>query len=395
MKQVITYNTRIFPKNKENFQLLLDTMLEHQKVWNYMSHYTYKTKNINKKLIHDSNYYKCRKLFPKCPSQIIIRAKDSVYATYKAIKSNKQFSKMKKAAKQENLSIRLDKRIYTFLPDNQIKLTTIGKRIVCDFTPYDKLQELLSTYTLCDPLIFYKDNQFWLSMSFEIPTPIHIENSYLGVDLGIRRMVTTSEGKAITDKQFLKHKRKLRYLKRQLNSKAKTTNSHSAKTKLKRIKRKEHNSNKNLCHHLANDILETHSNTIVMEDLSSLKRNKLGKKKYLSSKSSKNKLSQMPFYILLQMLNYKALLKGKKVVTVNPSYTSQDDYRGLERGVRKGCRYYASDGKVLDADWNASINIAKRYSRKKEAKGVKHPISFNEPLDGKLNLMGRLMSTNH
>jgi len=98
----------------------------------------------------------------------------------------------------------------------------------------------------------------------------------------------------------------------------------------------------------------------------------------------------MPFYLLLEILSYKALLKGKKVVTVNPYNTSQDDYRNLEKGVRKGCRYYASDGKVLDADWNASINIAKRYSQKKEAMGIKHPISFSEPLDGELNLLGRL-----
>jgi len=98
----------------------------------------------------------------------------------------------------------------------------------------------------------------------------------------------------------------------------------------------------------------------------------------------------MPFYMLLQTLTYKALLKGKKVVTVNPAYTSQNDYRVIKRGERKGCRYYASDGKVLDADWNASINIAKRYSQKKEAKGVKHPISFSLPIDGKLDLLGRL-----
>ena len=141
---------------------------------------------------------------------------------------------------------------------------------------------------------------------------------------------------------------------------------------------------------MSNEILKTDSNTIVLEDLSSLKKNKLGKKNYKSSKSSKNRLAQMPFYMLLEIISYKALLKGKKVVTVNPAYTSQDDYRSLERGERKGCRYYASDGKVLDADWNASINIAKRYASKKEAKHISHPVSFSMPIDGKLNLLGRL-----
>lgn len=393
MNNIITYNIKLYTKCQEDFDSIYQTFLEHQKVWNHMSNYTFKTKNINKKLIHDANYHKCRKIFPNCPSQIIIRAKDSVFSTYRTIQKNKQLSKMDEPAKQKNLAIRLDKRIYTFLGNNQIKLTTLNNRVVCNYNPYPKFQELLNTHKLLDPLIFLKDNQLWLSVSFEVVSPIHMENGYLGIDLGERRLAVTSEGKAIIDKQFNKEKRRLRYQKRMLNSKKKTTKSSSAKRKLKKLKRKEGNKNKNLCHHLANEILKTDSNTIVLEDLSSLKKNKLGKKNYKNSKSSKNRLSQMPFYMLLQILTYKALLKGKKVVTVNPAYTSQNDYRVLKGGERKGCRYYASDGKVFDADWNASINIAKRYSQKKEAKGVKHPISFREPLDGCLNLLGRATST--
>jgi len=74
-----------------------------------MAEYVFNSKKVDKKLIHDKNYHQCRKLFPNCPSQVIIRAKDSVYATYKTIQSNHQ--NITEAAKQENLSIRLDKRI--------------------------------------------------------------------------------------------------------------------------------------------------------------------------------------------------------------------------------------------------------------------------------------------
>ena len=54
-----------------------------------------------------------------------------------------------------------------------------------------------------------------------------------------------------------------------------------------------------------------------------------------------------------------------------------DDYRGIDIGVRKGCRYYASDGKVLDADLNAAVTIGMRWGRKN-----KLPVSFVEPIDG-------------
>jgi len=42
----------------------------------------------------------------------------------------------------------------------------------------------------------------------------------------------------------------------------------------------------------------------------------------------------------------------------------------------------------LDADGNASVNILKRYMFRREL-----PLSFRMPIDGSLNLWGRLAST--
>jgi len=378
----LTYNIKLNFQSEEDKNLLTQTLSEHQKVWNYMSESVFQTKIVDKKLIHDDNYHKCRKLFPECPSQVIIRAKDSVYATYKTIKSNKQLNVITEPAILRNLSIRLDKRLYTFQNDNKIKLTTTGKRIICSYQPYNKFKKMFSTYSICDPLIFIKNNEIWLAVSFEIPNPTLIENSCLGVDLGIKRLATTSEGLAITDKKFLKDKRRLRYLKRILRSKSKTTFSRSSKVKLNLVKQKEHNKNKNLSHHISNRILETRSNVIVLEDLSGIKSKDKGR-------NFNNKQSQVPYYDLLRILTYKAPLFGKKVATVDPAYTSKNDYRGIDRGIRKGCRYYTSDGKVFDADWNAAINIVRRYSIRKAVNGVELPISFKVPTDGTLNLTGR------
>jgi len=390
----LTYNIKLSTQSAEEYNLLLATLIEHQKIWNHISKDTFKTKHVDKKIMYDRNYHKCRKLFPNAPSQVVIRAKDAVYATYKSVKSNKKLDSLKQPCEQQNLSIRLDKRLYTFLDNNQIKLTTTGKRIICSYQPYPKFQELFSKYSACDPLIFMRDDEFWLSVSFNVPEPTHVENSYIGVDLGIRRFAVTSEGLSISDKDFLREKRILRYQKRILQSKVKTTRSHSTRRKLKKLKRKERNKNKNFCHHLANQILQTKSNTIVLEDLSSLKKNNLGKQNYKKTKSSKNMLSQVPFGMLKDILTYKAPLLGKRIKTVNSAYTSQNDHRpGFEKGERKGCRYYASDGVVFDADWNAAINIVKKYVNTKEAHGSKHPISFRFPYDGKLDLLGRLLST--
>jgi len=377
---ILTYNIRLAFSSQQDKNALIDLLLEHQKVWNHMSDYAFNTKKLEKKVLHDKNYHPCRKLFPNCPSQVIIRAKDSVWATYQTIKLNHQ--EIKEPARQTNLSIRLDKRIYTFLDNNRIKLTTTGKRIICSYEPYDKFKELFSTFAVCDPLIFVRDNEVWLAVSFEVNTPTIIENSCLGVDLGIKRLATTSEGLSVIDRKFLKEKRRIRYQKRILKSKSRTTFSRSAKRKLKSLTRKEHNKNRNQSHLIANQILETKSNVIVLEDLSGIKKHHRGKK-------FNNKQSQVPYFDLRRILTYKAPLQGKTVVTVNPAYTSKDDYRGIERGKRKGCRYYTADGKVFDADWNASINIAKRYATRKAVKGIELPVSFALPIDGRLNLMGK------
>jgi len=377
---VLTYNIKLQFQKQEDKTSLVDMLLEHQKVWNYMAEYVFESKTVDKKLIHDKNYHQCRNLFPNCPSQVIIRAKDSVYSTYKTIQSNHQ--NITEAAKQENLSIRLDKRIYTFLPNNQIKLTTTGKRIVCSYSPYDKFKDMFLKYSVCDPLLFVRNNDIWLSVSFEVNTPTLIENGCIGIDLGIKRLATTSEGIAITDKQFLKEKRKLRYKKRIFKSKSKTSFSRSAQKKLKTLKKKEFNKNKNESHLISNKILETKCNVIVMEDLSGIKQHHRGKK-------FNNKQAQVPYFDLRRILTYKAPLQGKIVVTVDPAYTSKNDYRGIKKGKRQGCRYYTSDSKVFDADWNASINIANRYAMRKKVKGVELPVSFNIPIDGRLNLIGK------
>jgi len=378
----LTYNIRLQFQAKEDQELLKKMLIEHQKVWNYMSENVFQNKDVDKKRIHDDNYHKCRKLFPECPSQVIIRAKDSVYVTYKTIKSNKKLNIITEPARLENLSIRLDKRLYTFLKDDKIKLTTTGKRIICSYQPYRKFQEMFSKYSVCDPLLFMKNNEIWLAVSFDVPSPTLIENSCIGIDLGIKRLATTSEGLAITNKEFLKRKRQLRYFKRILKSKSKTTFSRSSKTKLNSVKQKEHNRNRNLSHHIANKLLQTDSNVLVLEDLSGLKSKN-------RRKSFNNKQSQISYYDLLRILTYKAPLLGKIVVTVDPAYTSKNDYRGIDRGIRKGCRYCTSDEKVFDADWNAAINIVRRYSTRKLVSGVELPVSFKVPIDGTLNLIGR------
>lgn len=386
---MITYNIELNfnDDNQKNYWLnLLEVSTE---IFNHVSSIV-KKENIRPsiKFVHDRCYYEVREKYPDVPSQIIIKIEQEVVANYKtrntAIRRKLQEESDKPSVKS-NLSLRLDRALCSNLSKESIKLSSgiKGKRSEVKLKLYPKIEELFDNYTYHDPLIFYKDGKFYLSISFDVPEyKVDPENeSVLGTDLGLRRIASTSDGKIIKGKEYLRERRRVRYLKRQLQSKAKK-GSKTAKKHLKKLSKKEQNLSKTFCHEVANEILNTDKNVIVLENLTKIKKNTSKTEEGYKRKKHNNRLSQIPFYTLKDILIYKAPLRHKRVETVNPSYTSQIDYRtGLKDGVRKGCRYYASDGVVLDADVNAACNIAQRY--------CKHPLPFELAYDGSYKPKGQ------
>jgi putative transposase len=347
----LTYNTKLVFNSIEDKNKIIQ-MLESQRfAWNECSKvkFTYVTKNSIVEL-HNKFYANFRKSQGQIPSQVIISAEQSVLSTYRSIKSNKQ--KINKAPEKKKLSIRLDKRTYSH-KNGIFSIISLDKRVKCHPYLYPKLQELFSKYKFRDPLLFVKNGEVCIALTFDIPEILIQNKLAIGVDLGICNFAATSEGNLYQDKTFSSKKRKLRFNKRKLQSKSKT--SKSAKRKLKKLKRKERNINQNFSHHLANKIIsDTKADTIVLENLESIK---VKKHKY----QNKNRISQVPMFELRRILTYKALLHNKQVRTVSPAYTSQIDHRtGKLDGKRVGGRYIGKDNQVLHADINAACNIGLR-----------------------------------
>ena len=347
---VKTYNIKLQFESKEDKQLLLDSLELKKQAFNLISKIRFEMDVCQGlKGLHDRCYYKIKEAIPTIPSQFIIKAEQDVVAKYQAIRKNKH--QLEEAPQTDKLSINLDKRIYKWVGNDKIKLTTLTKRIVCNFIPYDKLNEMYAKYKLQDPSLFVKNNDIYLSVVFNDETSFIDNQKSIGFDLGIKRLVATSEGDIIKGNEFNTYKRKIRWSKRKLQSKQ--NHSHSARKKLNTLKRKEHNFSKNYIHHIVNTLLKNDANTIVIEDLSKIKSKNRGKK-------FNNRQSQVPYYLLKTILTYKAQSLGKRVEMVKPYFTSQNDHRGIESGKRKGCRYYASDGIILDADLNAAARVSGR-----------------------------------
>ena len=331
--------------------------------------------------IHNECYDTLRKRFPTLSSQQVIRVQCEVCSAYKSRRSNKHKGDI---PQKHGLSMTLDKRLYANLTPTSVCLTggEKGKRDKYGFITYAKLDEMFRSYPTKDPTVFMRGGELFLTVPFEVQVKPCVGDNAVGVDLGMRRLFVTSEGNAFSDKEYLKRRRRVRYLKRCLQSK----NTRSAKRHSIKLRRHERNMSKDMVCRAVNALVgSTSADALVLEDLSKIKertsKHKGGKKRTAHNRA----FSQVPLHYFKERLSQKAALLGKRVQTVSPTYTSQTDSRtGKRDGQRIGCRYVCSDGVVLDADWNAAINIAQRAS---------HPFSKCLPVDGGINfLRGRAPS---
>lgn len=334
--------------------------------------------------VHKAVYYPMREKYPSLPAQAVIKIERDAMASLRSMISNKH--KDGRIPQRKSKAMHLDKRMYARFNSDGIDISSgvKGKLERVTFHMYDKVRDMFAKHIALDPLLFIRNGRAFLSIPFVVHSePVAGETS-VGVDLGVKRLFVTSNGFAYVDKQYLKQRRRMRYLKRCLQSKG----TKSAKRHLRNVKRKERNISNDMCHRACNALLaNTDAAHIVMEDLSKIKKN-TSKNAYGAKRGKHNNmLSQVPFYKFRMMLEHKAQLAGRRVETVSPSYTSQTDCRsGMRDGKRLGCHYYCKDGVVFDADWNAAANIAMRGE---------HPFSITAlPLCGRLVILnGRAEST--
>ena len=365
----ISYNVKLIFSDPMDKNRIIEMLEAQKEAFNACSKAAFGLKKNDRNIVrlHEAFYKKFRKSNPHIPSQILIRAEQEVLSSYKSIKTNKH--KIDKPCEKERLSIRLDKRIYSYKKDDSVEngfvfsVVSLGKRVKCRIQTYEKVEGLLANFPLCDPLIFIKEKDVFMGLSFKIGETVPQNEKTVGIDLGVRVFAATSEGNLYIDKKFNAEKRRLRYNKRKLRS-AKDRGSKSAKRHLKKLRRAERNKNKNFVHHLTKKIVkDTDAGYLAIEDLKGIKS-----KEKKSEYKNLNRISQISFFDFRTILSYKALLHGKQVITVRPQYTSQIDSRtGKKDGTRCGRRYIGSDSVILDADINAACNIASRS---------KHPISY-------------------
>ena len=291
------------------------------------------TQSIRQMLSAYNNFFKQHKGFPKFKSK---KDKQSALFTTNAISRKNTF---------ETKHISLTK------PLKNIKFRCSDLYL----SRLQKYKDNIKSATLSKT----KSGNFFLSVLIEMEDTelnrFKHTNEQVGIDLGVKDFVITSNGEVFENKHFLKkNEKQLKKLQRQLSKKTKGSNNRmKARIRLAKLFERMTNKKDAYIHYVVNKLLSSFD-TIFMEDLNvqgMLKNHHLAKA-----------ISEVGFYKFKEVLENKALVNDKQIVFVDRFFPSSK--------TCSNCGYIKQDLKLSDREWicpkcgthhnrdiNAAVNI--------------------------------------
>ncbi len=204
------------------------------------------------------------------------------------------------------------------------------------------------------------DGKWFASLVFEDVVPLQdVVTKFVspvGVDLGLTSLIVTSDGMEIPHPRFQRRsEKKLRHLQRVFSCKKKgSKNWFKARQRVASQHAKVKRQRTDLNHKLSTGLVKSHD-LIVFEDLRI--RNMV--RNHTLAKS----IHDAGWGQLVRLAEYKALSKGKRVVRVDPAYSTQEcSYCGALNKVSLDVREFicVACGRHLRRDHNSSCIILER-----------------------------------
>ena len=189
-----------------------------------------------------------------------------------------------------------------------------------------------------------KSGNFFLSILIELPNEeivkFNLTDEHVGIDLGVKDFVITSDGEVFENKHFYKsQEQKIAKLQRQLSKKQKGSNNRSkARIKLAKAFEKLTNQKENYIHSVVNELLKYYD-IIFMEDLNV--------KGMLKNHNLAKAIQEVGFYRFKLILTDKSYNNGKQVIFIDRFYPSSK--------ICSVCGYKKSDLKLSDREWICPI----------------------------------------
>lgn len=205
------------------------------------------------------------------------------------------------------------------------------------------------------------NGKYYVSILYEMydKVPIIKPRTIVGIDLGIKKLLTLSDGTVYDNNKYIdKYTKRIKRKQRELSRKEKgSKNYYKCKKELAILHSKLANARKFYTHKITKDITDEYD-IITCEQLKTKEMIIKGKDNKLSSK-----INDATFSEIIRQFQYKARYKGKVFYQINTYYPSsqicsrcstQDKrYKDLTRREYKCLKC----NQEIDRDLNASINI--------------------------------------
>lgn len=191
--------------------------------------------------------------------------------------------------------------------------------------------------------------------------PLQKTNAKVGIDLGLKDLVITSDGKKYSSNKFIKHYAKeLAKAQKHLSKKQKGSNSwNRQRLKVAKIQEKIHNCRFDKLHKISTDLIRNYD-VICCEDL-----NVKGMQKNHKLAQS---ISDASWGMLLTLLTYKADMNDKQIIKIGRYYPSSKTCHScgyIKEDLKLRDRKWICPvcGEIHDRDTNAALNILKEGLR--------------------------------
>ena len=243
------------------------------------------------------------------------------------------------------------------LRDGKLKLPQLGLIKVRGYRNIKHLNGKIKNVTISKE----PTGKYYVSILYEmyenIPTPN--PKNIVGIDLGIKKLLTLSNGITYDNNKYIdKYQKRIKRKQRELSRKEKgSKNYYKCKKELAILYSKLANARKYYAHKITKSITDEYD-IITCEKLKTKKMIIKGKNTKLSSK-----LNDATFSEIIRQLLYKSKYKGKKFYQINTYYPSSQICNRCDNQDRKykdltEREYNCSKcGEKIDRDLNASINI--------------------------------------
>ena len=221
-----------------------------------------------------------------------------------------------------------------------------------------------------------RNNYIAVEIGYNVKEPEQkLNNNVLAIDIGVNNIasfVTTDGDKCLING------RQLKYINHNYNkavadakSKLKITHNQNSSKYISQIINKRNNRINDYLHkittYIVNHAVSKNIGTIVVG------YNKEWKQDTNLGKVNNQNFVNIPFYRLINLLEYKCRLKGIKFQTITESYTSKcsfvDDEEIKKHTTYSGKRinrelFRTKNGLIINADINGAYNILKKYMQK-------------------------------